>query len=63
MTFTYKVERLDGTPAESSSCEKTLLLWSPGNTIPSARTRRCRSAGLGDDDADQAPALVVEELA
>jgi hypothetical protein len=42
MTFTFKLERLDGTPAEPSSFETTVLSWSPGDTIPLGRTGRCR---------------------
>ena len=34
MTVTFKLERLDGTPAEPPSIETTVLAWSPGATIP-----------------------------
>jgi hypothetical protein len=63
MTFTFKLERLDGTPAEPSSFETTVLSWSPGDTIPLGRNRTLQVVSIRDDDADQAPILVVEELA
>jgi hypothetical protein len=43
MTVTFKLERLDGTPAEPPSIETTVLAWSPGATIHSRRAGRSRS--------------------
>jgi hypothetical protein len=37
-------------------------MWLPGDTIPLG-ARALRVVGVRDDDADQAPVLVVEELA
>jgi hypothetical protein len=56
MTFTFKLERLDGTPAEPASFETTVLSWKPGDTIPlgrnkdaasGSRSRRRRRPGAG----------------
>jgi hypothetical protein len=37
MTFTFKLERLDGTPAEPPSYRTTVSRWSPGDRIPLRR--------------------------
>jgi hypothetical protein len=34
MTFTFKLERADGTPAEPPSFKTTVLVGNPGDTIP-----------------------------
>jgi hypothetical protein len=34
MTFTFKLERLDGTPADPPSYRTTVYRWSPGDRIP-----------------------------
>jgi hypothetical protein len=58
MTFTFKLEWLDGTPAEPPSFKTTVLVWKPADTIPlgpnrtlqvGARSRRgCGpAAGIG----------------
>jgi len=46
MTHTFKLERLDGTPADPPSLETTELVWSPGY----------------HDEADDLPVLVVDDL-
>ena len=63
MTFTFKRERLDGTPAEPSSFETAVLSWSPGDTFPFGPNRTLQVVRVRNDDADQVPALVAEELA
>jgi hypothetical protein len=62
MTFTFKLERLDGTPAEPPSFKTTVLVWQPGDTIP-LRNRTLQVVRVRDNDADQTPVLVVEDLA
>jgi hypothetical protein len=37
--------------------------WSPGDTIPIGRETTLQVVRVRDDDADQAPVLVVEDLA
>jgi hypothetical protein len=61
MTFTIKLERADGTPAEPPSIGTTVTNWRPGDTIPLGRSRTLRVIAIRDDDADQAPVLVVED--
>jgi hypothetical protein len=63
MTFTFKLERLDGTPADPPSFKTTELRWKPGDTIPIGRHRTLQVVRVRDNDADQAPVLVVQDLA
>ena len=62
MTHTFKLERLDGTPADPPSFKTTVLVWQPGDTIPLGAKRTLQVVRIRDDDADQAPVLVVEDL-
>jgi hypothetical protein len=61
MTFTFRLERLDGTPADPPTFKTTVLVWQPGDPIHLGR-RTLRVARVRDDDADQAPALVVQDV-
>jgi hypothetical protein len=60
MTVTFKLERLDGTPAEPPSIETTVLAWSPGATIPLSAGRTLQVVRRYHDD--EHPVLVVEDL-
>ena len=62
MTITFKLERADGTPADPPSFRTGVYVWRPGDTIPLTADRTLRVLGVRDDDADQPPALVVEDL-
>jgi hypothetical protein len=62
MTFTFKLERLDGTPADPPSFKTSVLVWNPGDTIPLSASRTLQVVRVRDDDADQAPVLVVQDL-
>ena len=63
MTITFKLEREDGTPAEPASFRTSVYRWSPGDVIPLGATRSLRVVRVKDEDADQPPALVVEDVA
>jgi hypothetical protein len=63
MTFTFRLERLDGTPADPPSFETTVLRWQSGDTIPLSAKRTLQVVRIRDDDADQAPVLVVQDMA
>jgi hypothetical protein len=63
MTFTIKLERADGTPAEPPSIGTTVTNWRPGDTIPLGAKKALRVVRVRDDDADQPPVLVVEDVA
>jgi hypothetical protein len=40
----------------------TILSWEPGDTIPVDARRTLQVVRVRDDDADQAPALVVQDV-
>jgi hypothetical protein len=63
MTHTFKLERLDGTPADPPSLETTVLVWNPGDTIPLGRSRTLQVVRVRHDDADGLPVLVVQDVA
>jgi hypothetical protein len=59
MTHTFKLERLDGTPA---SFKTTVLAWGPGDTIPLSAGRTLQVVRIRQDEAGGLPVLVVEDL-
>jgi hypothetical protein len=59
--FLYRLEQEDGTPADPPTLRTAVSVWGPGDTIPLGRDRTLRVVGVRDEDADQAPVLVVEE--
>ena len=60
MTFTYKLEQEDGTPAGPPTFRAAVPNWKAGDTIPLGG-RTLRVVEIRDDDADQAPRLVVDD--
>jgi hypothetical protein len=60
--FAFRLEREDGTPAEPRTFEAAVPNWRPGDTIHLGRERTLRVVAVRDDDADQPPTLVVEDL-
>jgi hypothetical protein len=60
--FLFKLETTDGKPAEPSSLSSAVPNWGPGETIHFGH-KTLRVVGVRDDDADQPPVLVVEDLA
>jgi hypothetical protein len=56
--FTFKLELADGTPADPPSFRAAVPYWRAGDTIHLAH-RAVRVVRVRDDDADQAPVLVV----
>lgn len=60
MAFTHQLEREDGTPAEPPVFRTAVPTWSVGDTIPLG-SGTLRVVAIRDDDADQAPVLVVED--
>jgi hypothetical protein len=60
--LTFRLELEDGTPAEPPTFRSAHgVSWKAGDTIAIGR-RTLRVLGVRDDDADQPPALVVEDL-
>ena len=62
MTFSFRLQRSDGSPADPPTYRSSVLTWRQGDTIPLAAERPLRVLGVRDDDADQPPVLVVEDL-
>jgi hypothetical protein len=60
--FHFKLELTDGTPADPPSFRAAVPNWRPGDTIHLPR-RTLRVVRVRDDDADQPPVLVVEDVA
>lgn len=62
MTDHFRLEQTDGSPADPPTYRSTVLTWRQGDEIPLRPGRTLRVLGLRDDDADQPPVLVVEDL-
>lgn len=59
--YSFRLELEDGTLADPPSFRSATLNWRVGDMIPLGR-RTLRVIAIRDDDADQPPALVVEEV-
>ena len=60
--LTFRLELDDGTPADPPTFRSAPgVPWKAGDTIAIGQ-RTLRVLGVRDDDADQPPALVVEDL-
>jgi hypothetical protein len=62
MAFAYRLELKDGTPADPPTFRTAVPNWRVGDVIPLGHSS-LRVVEVRDDDADQAPTLVVEEVA
>lgn len=62
MAFLFKLETAEGVPAEPPSLSTAVPNWQSGDEIPLGR-RTLRVVRVRDDDADQPPVLVVEDVA
>jgi hypothetical protein len=58
--FLYRLEQEDGTPADPPTLKTAVPDWRSGDTIPLGG-RTLSVLAVRDDDADQAPVLVVED--
>ena len=61
MAFMFRLMQEDGAPADPPTLKSAVPNWRPGDTIPLGG-RTLRVVDVRDDDADQAPVLVVEDL-
>jgi len=59
--FLFRLVREDGAPAEPPTLSSAVPGWGEGDTIHLGR-RVLRVVGKRDDDADQPPVLVVEDV-
>jgi hypothetical protein len=60
--FTFKLERLDVTPADPPTIKSAVPNWSAGDTIPLSASRTLRVVHVRHHDAAEAPVLVVEDM-
>ena len=60
--YHFRLQRTDGTPADPPTYRSTVLSWRQGDMIPLSADRTLRVLGVREDDADQPPVLVVEDL-
>lgn len=63
MAFLFRLETVDGVPAEPPKLTSAVSNWRAGDVVPLGRGRALRVMSLRDDDADQPPVLVVEDTA
>jgi hypothetical protein len=61
MAVAYRLEHRDGTPADPPTFRTTVPNWREGDEIPLGG-RTLQVVEVRDDDADQAPTLVVEDV-
>jgi hypothetical protein len=61
MAFAYRLELEDGTPADPATLQAAVPNWRAGDTIALGR-KTLRVIVIRDDDADQPPALVVQDV-
>jgi hypothetical protein len=60
--FAFRLEHEDRAPAEPRTFGAAVPNWSAGDTIHLGRKRTLRVVAVRDDDADQPPVLVVEDM-
>lgn len=60
--FLFKLQPPDGTPADPPTLRVAVPNWRPGDTIAVGH-RSLQVVDVRDDDPDQPPALVVEDIA
>jgi hypothetical protein len=63
MAFLFRLETRDGVPAEPPTLTSAVPNWGSGDTIPLGAGKMLRVVDVRDDDADQPPVLVVEDMA
>jgi hypothetical protein len=59
MTYTFKLEQPDGTPADPPQITLGVYLWNPGDTITLGADRSLRVVDVRDQGEDEPTVLVV----
>jgi hypothetical protein len=59
--YDFRLQRTDGSPADPPTYRSLAASWHQGDEIP-VPGRSLRVLGVRDDDAEQPPALVVEDM-
>ena len=62
MSHTFKLEQLDGTPADPPSFKTTIVAWNPGDQIPLSAGRALQVVRIRHVDEEELPVLVVQDL-
>jgi hypothetical protein len=60
--FLFRLETVEGEPADPPMLSAAVHSWKAGDTIPLGK-RTLRVIGRRDDEADHPPVLVVEDVA
>jgi hypothetical protein len=60
-TLTFKLETVDGAPADPPSFQTVAPLWRPGDTIPLGR-RTLRVVDVREGNVEHPTVLVVEDM-
>ena len=60
--YDFRLLRSDGAPFDPPTYRCSTLSWRQGDNIYLTGERTPRVLGVRDDDADQPPALVVEDM-
>ena len=58
--FMFRLETVEGEPAEPPTLSAAVPNWKPGDTIHLGK-RSLRVVALRDEDSDQPPVLIVED--
>jgi hypothetical protein len=58
--FLFRLETVEGEPAEPPTLSAAVPDWKAGDTIPLGK-RSLRVVGKRDEEADQPPVLIVED--
>jgi hypothetical protein len=61
MAFPFKLETMDGAPADPPQFTTVAPQWRPGDTIPVGPGRALRVVGNRVTDVDETPVLIVED--
>jgi hypothetical protein len=61
VTYHFKLEKPDGTPADPPTFRSLILDWRVGDTIPIHRDRTLRVVGIVAAADDDDPVLIVED--
>ena len=59
--FMFRLETVEGEPAEPPTLSAAVPNWKPGDTISLGR-RTLRVVAVRDEEADEPPVLVVEQM-
>jgi hypothetical protein len=57
--FAFRLEQVDGTPADPPMVKVSVPNWSPGDTIALGAGRSLRVAQVRQDDPEENPTLIV----